>query len=78
MPVLSNEFLDIQAVIECRFTLKHVLDMIKLIFLFSFHFSSHGSFEYKYISPISGRELIRFSNAFDFADPEPSIINILY
>ena len=28
VPVLSKEFLDIQATIECRFTLKHVHDMI--------------------------------------------------
>ena len=27
--VLSKDFLDIQATIECRFTLKHVCDMIK-------------------------------------------------
>ena len=27
-PFLSKEFLDIQATIECRFTLKHVCDMI--------------------------------------------------
>ena len=27
-PVLSKEFLDIQATIECRFTLKRVRDMI--------------------------------------------------
>ena len=29
MPVLSKEFLDIQATIECRFTLKCVRDMIR-------------------------------------------------
>ena len=28
MPVLNKEFIDIQATIECRFTLKHVRDMI--------------------------------------------------
>ena len=28
MPVLSKEFLDIQATIECRFTLKRIRDMI--------------------------------------------------
>ena len=28
MPVSSKEFLDIQATIECRFTLKHLRDMI--------------------------------------------------
>ena len=27
-PVLSKEFLDIQAAIECRFTLKHVRDIL--------------------------------------------------
>ena len=27
-PVLSKEFIDIQATIECRFTLKRVRDMI--------------------------------------------------
>ena len=27
-PVLSRDFLNIQATIECRFTLKHVSDMI--------------------------------------------------
>ena len=84
---LSNEFLEIQAVIECRFTLKRGLDMIKLrkkvTFTFvnqrlNWHFALYGSLEYKYISPISGQELIRFSNAFGFPDPEPSIINILY
>ena len=29
LPVLSKEFLDIQATMECGFTLKHVSDMIK-------------------------------------------------
>ena len=29
MPVSSKEFLDIQATIECGFTLKRVCDMIK-------------------------------------------------
>ena len=29
MPALSNEFLDIQATIECGFTLKRVRDMTK-------------------------------------------------
>ena len=29
MPVSSKEFLDIQATMECAFTLKHVRDMIR-------------------------------------------------
>ena len=28
VPVLSKEFLDVQATLECRFTLKRVCDMI--------------------------------------------------
>ena len=28
-PVLSNEFLDVQATIECRFTLKKKIDTVK-------------------------------------------------
>ena len=29
MPVASKEFLDIQATMECGFTLKHICDMIR-------------------------------------------------
>ena len=30
VPVSSKEFLDIQATIECGFTMKHVLDIIRI------------------------------------------------
>ena len=46
-PVSSKEFLDIQAIMECGFTLKRVRDMIKIYsnsFLFSLFLNEKKTF----------------------------------
>ena len=56
MPVSSKEFLDIQATIECTFTLKHVRDMIIIYSQSTIQISTHNtarSFK-KYIYKLSG------------------------
>ena len=50
-PVLSKEFLDIQATIECGYTLKRVRDMIKtynpIFFILKYFFNSNRKLSQK-------------------------------